>query len=97
MAKLTGDEALAFYEELKRKDAERRVVVLEQAEREAAANGKEPFDLGALERLCDTSSEGRMDPLEERHARFEYGYYVEHPSVRTIVEYAAYITSASKW
>jgi hypothetical protein len=97
MAKLEGDEALKLHEELKRKNAERRRKALEDERRAAATRGKEPFDLDALERLCDTSSEGRLDPVDERRDRYEYGYYVEHPSIMTIAEYAEYITSASKW
>jgi hypothetical protein len=42
----------------------------------ADARGKQPFDLAALEALCDTSREGRIDPIDERRARFEEMYYI---------------------
>lgn len=97
MAELTGKEALEFFERLKQKHAKQREDDLVREKADAQRRGKEPFDLAKLETMCDTSSEGRLDPLDERRARFEYGYYVEHPSILTLAEYAAHIERASKW
>jgi hypothetical protein len=67
---------------------------LAKAKADAQANGKEPFDLEALERLCDTSGDGVVAPIDERRARFEYKYYVENPSIRTIADFAALLRRA---
>ena len=50
---------------------EERAKRLADAKAAAVASGKEPFDLAKLETMCDTSSEGRVDPVESRRARFE--------------------------
>lgn len=57
---------------------------------DAHARGKEPFDLGRLEALCDTSHEGRMDPTSWRQRRFELVYY-SHPEMMCIEDLAAYV------
>lgn len=44
---------------------------LGKAKAEATSQGKEAYDLGKLEQLCDTSHEGRMGSLDERRARGE--------------------------
>ena len=85
-----------FYEELRR-EKEKRAQWLAEAKAEAEQRGKEPFDLAKLETMCDTSSEGRLDPLEEREARFEFLYYVQHPELMTLDELAKYIERTSKW
>jgi hypothetical protein len=83
--------------EIIQRNARRRVEALAKARTEATARGKEPFDLEALERRCDTSSEGRMDPDDVRRERFEYMYYVEYPSIVTIAELARLIEQTNKW
>ena len=85
-----------FYEELRR-EKEKRATWLADAKVEATKRGKEPFDLTKLEIMCDTSSEGRLDPVEERQARFEYLYYVQHPELMTLEELAQHIERTSKW
>lgn len=94
---LEGDEAQALYEEIVRREEIASNEALARAKADAAARGKEPFDLEKLEKLCDTSSEGRLAPLEERRADFEYQYYVNRPSVMTIGEFAALIEERNKW
>jgi hypothetical protein len=94
---LTGKDADEFLEALKNRNQKEHVEALEQAKAEAAKRGKEPFDLAKLEQLCDTSSEGRLAPLDERRDRFEYMYYVNNPSIMTIAEFAAYVDRVNKW
>lgn len=97
MSILTGKEALAYHERLKAENSSRKRAQLSKAKIEADTTGKEPFDLSKLESLCDTSVGGRMLDEEERHTTYEYGYYVEHPEVRTIVEYSTLISEREKW
>lgn len=98
MASLKGKEALAFHARLKRGDAARRTAELEKAKANAVACGKEQFDLQKLESLCDTSEAGRMAADdEERRAAYEYRYYVEHPDVRTLAEFARRMTRLAPW
>jgi len=78
---LEDKEARAFAAELARRNAELRAERLAAAKRDAAARGKEPFDLAKLETMCDTSSEGRMAPEAVRHERFEEKYYVDFPAI----------------
>ena len=72
---IEGKEALELFEEVGRRNAERHAKQMAEAKRIAVLSGKEPFDLARLETMCDTSSEGRMDPEPERFKRFEDMYY----------------------
>ena len=94
---LEGKEALDFMAEIGRRNAELRTERLAAAKRDAAARGKEPFDLAKLETMCDTSSEGRVDPVEERQKQFEEWYYVWYPEVRTLKELARKIEEYNRW
>lgn len=94
---LTGKEARDFLEEIWARNAKERAERLERAKADAAARGKEPFDLARLETMADTSSEGRMDPEENRRARFEEMYYVNHPSILTIEDFARKVEELNKW
>jgi hypothetical protein len=94
---LTGKEAWAFIEELDARNAKERAARLARAKADAAARGKEPFDLARLESMADTSSEGRMDPEESRRARFEEMYYVHYPDLMTIEDFAAVVEVLNKW
>jgi hypothetical protein len=94
---LTGKDADDFFEELERRNQQEHDEALRQAKTDAARRGKEAFDLEELEQLCDTSSEGRMAPVDERRSRFEYMYYVNNPSIMTIAEFADYIERINKW
>ena len=85
---LTGDAAWAFVDQLAERNRAVRAQQLAAAKTDAAARGKEPFDLEKLERLCDTSREGRVDPVEDRRARFEEMYYTWFPGVMTLAEFA---------
>jgi hypothetical protein len=98
MATLTGEEARAFHEKIKRENEERSREGLAKAKAEAALRGKEPFDLAALERLADTTTEnGTLEPLEVRQRRFEEMYYVSSPGVLTIAELAVIVNELKRW
>jgi hypothetical protein len=75
----------------------RRDEKLHAAKAEAARRGKEPFDLAKLETLCDTSREGKMDPVETRRARFEEAYYTSYSDVMTLEEFAEKVTEQNRW
>jgi hypothetical protein len=94
---LKGKDALALHARAREEDARKRRERLAAARAEADARGKEPFDLAALERLVDTSSEGRVAPAEARHDRFEYMYYVENPGLMTIAELARLVQELNAW
>lgn len=93
---LKGKDASDFVRRVHQEEEEKRAKWFAEAKAEAAARGKEPFDLAKLEEMCDTTSEGRLDPLDVRQARFEYLYYVQHPELMTLEELAAYIERANK-
>ena len=94
---LTGKDALEFFLRHSRQHDEERAKRLADAKAAAVASGKEPFDLARLETMCDTSSEGRVAPLEVRQQRFEEWYYVWHPEVRTLEELARKIEEYNRW
>ena len=94
---LEGKEALDFMAEIGRRNAELRTERLAAAKRDAAARGKEPFDLAKLETMCDTSSEGRMAPEAVRHERFEEKYYVDFPAILTLEDFAREVEELNKW
>lgn len=94
---LRGKDALEFFDAVARRSLALRKQQLATAIADAKASGKEPFDLEKLERLCDTSSEGRLDPVDERRARLEYKYYVTNPEIMTLAEFAYLVNELSKW
>lgn len=94
---LTGKDAWAFEAEIAARNKQESEDRLARAKAEAAERGKEPFDLAKLETMADTSSEGRMDPEAERHARFEHMYYVRFPKLMTLEELAREIEELNKW
>jgi hypothetical protein len=83
--------------QLRERNAKVRRDELVAAKEAAEATGKELFDLEQLESLVDTSSEGRVDPIEERRARLEEMYYTEYPDVRTIVAFAEKVRERNSW
>ena len=97
MAELTGKDALEFIEQLEQTHAKQREDALARKKADAQRRGKEPFDLAKLETMCDTSQDGRIDPVEVRQDRYEYMYYVEHPEYRTLTALAELVELLSKW
>ena len=97
MNELSGKDAEEFIEKLAKQRDEERAKELADAKAAADASGKEPFDLAKLETMCDTSSEGRVDPVESRQRRFEEWYYVWYPQIRTLKELARKIEEWNQW
>lgn len=94
---LTGAAAKAFADAIGERNRKLRAERLAAAKAEAVVRGKEPFDLARLETMCDTSSHGRVDPVEVRHAEFEERYYVWYRDLMTLAELAAMITELNRW
>jgi hypothetical protein len=94
---LEGKAALEFSAEITRRNAELHAQQLAAAKRDAAARGKEPFELAKLETKCDTSSEGRMAPEPVRHERFEDMYYLQFPDILTLEDFAREVDELTKW
>jgi hypothetical protein len=73
-------------------DADRqRAEQLATAEREARASGKELFDLARFEQLLDRG------PQAGREADHRVNYYLLHPELRTLAEYAARLIENEPW
>lgn len=94
---LTGKDAEAFLDKIRAQNINTRSESLAKAKVEAMSSGKESFDLGKLETLVDTSTEGRKDPEDDRRARFEAMYYLEYPNVRTLAEFADRVKILNSW
>jgi hypothetical protein len=94
---IEGKDALALHEQIGERNARSRAERLAAARAEAELRGKQAFDLEALEQLVDTSSEGRLAPIEKRRDRFAYMYYVDNPSLMTLAELAALIRDLRSW
>ena len=94
---LDDEQSRVFMAELARRNGELRADRMAAAKRDAAARGKEPFALAKLETMCDTSSEGRMDPEPVRHAEFEEMYYVRFPQILTLEDFARKVDELNKW
>jgi hypothetical protein len=69
----------------------KRAAALAEAERQAAETGKEPFDLARLEAVLGRGSQARR---EKDH---RVGYYLLHPELRTLAEYAKLLIDAEPW
>jgi hypothetical protein len=96
-SELSGDAAWALVDALRERNRRIRADQLAAARADADARGKQPFDLAALEALCDTSREGRIDPVDERRARFEEMYYTWFPDVMTLAEFAKRVCALESW
>ncbi len=94
---LPGKAAEDFFEEIRALNIKTRAESLARAQARGALYGKEPFDLAKLEKLVDTSSEGRMDSEAVRHARLEEKYYVDYPHVKTLAECAEQMKVLNSW
>ena len=94
---LTGKAAEEFAAKVHAEARQRRADQLAAAKADAARRGKEPFELAKLEALCDTSREGRVDPVDTRRARFEDLYYVHYPDVLTLADFARKVEELNRW
>jgi hypothetical protein len=94
---MEGKDARDYIEKMLQRRTKEAAETLEKAKQHAATVGKEPFDLAKLEQLCDTSRDGRLAPLDERRAQFEFTYYVTCPTIMSIAEFAEYVERTNKW
>lgn len=94
---LTGDAAKKFLASAVARADRIRAERLAAARAEAAARGKEPFDLEKLEAMCDTSRDGVLGPPDERRAEHEWLYYMLHVDLMTLAEYAERVAERSRW
>ena len=81
------------FDELFRRLEARNDAELAAAEAEAAAAGKEPFDLARLEQLLGE------DPgsMAERERRLRMSYYIAHPELRTLAAFAEFRLEMDVW
>jgi hypothetical protein len=94
---LTGKAAEDFVAQVHAEARKQAAEQLAEAKADAARRGKEPFDLAKLETMCDTSHEGRLDPVDVRTAEFERKYYVTFPDVMTLEEFARTVDELNRW
>ncbi len=87
------------FERLLQEQRTSRAMRLDEARRKQIAAGKEPFDLTALEAIYDTTNEmTRRDPEPTVRTMFwEEKYYLLHPDVRTIREFAEVRKAMDLW
>jgi hypothetical protein len=97
MMPLTGDDAENLLNGLLDKAKLEREERFVTAKADAHARGKEPFYLAKLESIACTAYDGRLGAVEERQARLEEMYYVHHPDVMTLAEFAKIVDELSKW
>jgi hypothetical protein len=76
-----------YFAEAEKRGAEE----LEEAEREAIASGKEPFDLARLEELL---KRGPQAANEQQHRA---NYYISRSEMRTLAEYVARLHAHEPW
>jgi hypothetical protein len=93
----TGKDAEEFDAQVKAEARKAYADRLATAKADAARRGKEPFDLAKLETMCDTTREGKLDPVERRYARFESMYYTYYPEVMTLAEFAEKVAELNRW
>ena len=95
MKKETEDE---WIERLRAEQKTRIAKRLEQAKREAAERGKEPFDLDKFDKIYPPTPYLWHTPTrEQRLKRLEELYYVTHREVMSLEEFAKIHTELEKW
>ncbi len=82
-------DADELFRKLKARGDEQAAANLAAAKEKQHAQGKEPFDLDALVRVYDTSSEaGHLGNRESRQRQYEVYYYLLYPEVMTLEQFA---------
>mgnify|MGYP000376667568 CR=1 FL=1 len=94
---ITGKDAMDLFESIKQRDNQNEAELLDRKKADAAARGKEPFDLAKLASLADTSDQGSLHTTQEQQARWERVYYVSLPDAMTIEELADYVNELGRW
>ena len=82
-----------FAREHHRRIREENARDLEDAEQEGAASGKEPFDMKRLNEIMGRDPDwglSREQALREK-------YYISHPEIRTLAEFAAFRREMEMW
>jgi hypothetical protein len=93
-----GKDALDLMRRIREDNERGRSERLAAARTDADARGKEPFDLGTVERMVDTSTDdGNLPPTAKRREFLEYLYYVDHPSMMTLSELALLLRETKRW
>jgi hypothetical protein len=82
---------MGFVGELAARRKRENAEALAKATREAEASGKEPFDLARFEALLNRGSQARR---EQQHRE---RYYIFHPELRTLEEYARLQLELEPW
>ena len=82
-----------FAREHHRRIREENARDLEKAEREGEASGKEPFDLRRLNELMGRD----LDWGLSRELTLREMYYISHPEIRTLAEFAAFRREMEIW
>ena len=95
MKKETEDE---WIKRLRAEIAAQNAADLEQAKREAAERGKEPFDLDKFDKIYPPAPYLWHTPTrQQRLKRLEELYYVSHPEVMTLEEFAKLRAKLDIW
>jgi hypothetical protein len=93
-----GSDGLGLLRRFREDNERTRGERLAAARTDADARGKEPFDLGTVERMVDTSTDdGHLSPAAKRRELLEYIYYVDHPSMMTLAELALLLRETRRW
>ncbi|MBA3394503.1 MAG: hypothetical protein H0T89_17795 [Deltaproteobacteria bacterium] len=82
-----------FANELFRRKAEQAARELADAERDAIAVGKEPFDVARLDTLLGEPPGTSADKAHD----LRESYYVVHRQMRTLAEFAAHLKQIANW
>jgi len=67
------------------------------AKADAAARGKEPFDIDRLSEMCDITLANTLRDPDECRSQHERFYYMHYPDVQTLAEYAERVTELNRW
>jgi hypothetical protein len=90
---IPNNDGVTSFDELFRRSEAENDAALALAEAAAAETGKEPFDLSRLEQLLGEE----RGSLAARERRLRSSYYVSHPELRTLAEFAAFRLEQEVW
>ena len=84
-----------FLDQIRRDNEQRTRELLERKKAEALARGKEPFDFERLRSMAPTDALGST--TDEQQTLLERLYYVDHPEILTLREFADHVRLLSTW